>query len=401
MSKKWVLVVGIGRSATSVVAGMLDKMGVFMGENLIPANMSNAQGHWEDVQFRNLNLRFLNKEIPEDYYIQELDKLLRERPQNKTNGIKAPSLCNCLDYYIDLLGAENVKIVYCKRNEQDIYRSIRKWYGWSDAEASHLIEGRKRGLESTFNKYPLEILEIEFDDVINNIKKVATDLQIFIGSSIEEKEKAIRFAKRDLIENPSVFISVLNQGQIRPELANMLLVMSRSGLKIHVEYPNAKPEQTNRNDIIKRFLKTDYTHLLMLDSDIVPKKNPLEMIKCGKPIINVAAPQWHEDDLYFVAMDKVEDGWKQLPIDRRRSLQEVDATGNASMIIQRKVLENVEPPWFEFGWDSYGRHSEGMEFRFCDKARRAGYSIWVHFDYLASHFKELDLVKVLKRIIKK
>ncbi|MFW6173710.1 MAG: RNA ligase family protein, partial [Elusimicrobiota bacterium] len=225
-----------------------------------------------------------------------------------------------------------------------------------------------------------------------------TDIQLFVGSSVEDKEKALRFAKRDLPEKPSVFVSVLNQGWIRPEIANMLLLMSRSGLKIRYEYPNAKPEQTNRNDIIKRFLETDYEYLLMLDADIVPQKNPLEMIKCGKDVINVAAPQWHEDDLYWVAMDKVDGGWKPLPVRRRRSLQEVDATGNACMIIRRDVLENIDPPWFDFDYDEYGKHLNGMEFRFCEKVKEAGYSIWVHFDYMASHFKELDLVKVLKRI---
>ena len=118
--------------------------------------------------------------------------------------------------------------------------------------------------------------------------------------------------------NPRVWVSILNQGRIRPELSNVLLRMRDDGRYVlHIEYPNARPEMSNRNQLVDRYLENGFELLLMIDADVVPRSNPLDLVGLDKDIINFAAPQWREGDLYWVAMDKVEGGWKPLPPERR------------------------------------------------------------------------------------
>ena len=67
------------------------------------------------------------------------------------------------------------------------------------------------------------------------------------------------------MKNKCIQISVLNQGNVRLEIADMLLKLSRQEkYKINIEYPTKKPISYNRNDICKRFLETDYDYLLMI-----------------------------------------------------------------------------------------------------------------------------------------
>ena len=50
-----VIVLGVHRSGTSMLAGVLHKLGVNMGETMIGPDASNPYGHWEDAQASAIN----------------------------------------------------------------------------------------------------------------------------------------------------------------------------------------------------------------------------------------------------------------------------------------------------------------------------------------------------------
>ncbi|NCN41074.1 glycosyltransferase family 2 protein [bacterium] len=197
---------------------------------------------------------------------------------------------------------------------------------------------------------------------------------------------------------PSVYIAVLNQGEVAVDLANNLLVMvSHADVSFKITWPNHKPTSNNRNKIVKAFLETDYHYLLMIDDDVVPPPNLLDLIKLGKDIVAAPCPQWHENDIYWVVMDYVpeEEGYRQVGVDRRSGLEEVDAVGTGCILIKRKVLENIKAP-FERKWDEDGIQALGHDFYFCQKAKEKGFEVYAHFDYPCRHYKRLDLIKVIE-----
>jgi len=74
-----VIVLGSGRSGTSMVAGALAASGYFMGERLLPPNESNPKGYFEDSRVNALNERILESVLPRrPPLIGNL--LFRERP---------------------------------------------------------------------------------------------------------------------------------------------------------------------------------------------------------------------------------------------------------------------------------------------------------------------------------
>ncbi len=58
--KRLVVVIGVQRSGTSVLTKGLETLGLSLGETLIPANIYNEKGYWEDSDFHALNLDMLN-----------------------------------------------------------------------------------------------------------------------------------------------------------------------------------------------------------------------------------------------------------------------------------------------------------------------------------------------------
>lgn len=68
-------------------------------------------------------------------------------------------------------------------------------------------------------------------------------------------------------------------------------------------------------------------------------------------------------------------------------LVEVQATGAAFILIKRRVLETLEPPWFE-GKDARGF---GEDFAFCRKARAAGFKVYVDRSVIVTHYPRFPL----------
>jgi hypothetical protein len=58
------IVLGAGRSGTSLLAGLFQKAGYFSGENLWPGTVSNPLGYFEDVEVNKINEDLLDKVVP-------------------------------------------------------------------------------------------------------------------------------------------------------------------------------------------------------------------------------------------------------------------------------------------------------------------------------------------------
>src|SRR5215471_14327363 len=55
MSPRNCLILGSGRSGTSMLAGSLRSAGYYMGEHLIPADAANPKGYFEDDEINDIN----------------------------------------------------------------------------------------------------------------------------------------------------------------------------------------------------------------------------------------------------------------------------------------------------------------------------------------------------------
>src|SRR3990167_4431146 len=128
-----------------------------------------------------------------------------------------------------------------------------------------------------------------------------------------------------LFSKPKVFIAILHQGYIRPELASMVGIMKGDmRAEVSVLYSNQKPSENNRNFTAKLALEKGFDYFITIDHDVVPLKNPIDLVLMRLDVVGFAYPQWNMSDpkfpIYFVGMDKAPDGYKQHKI--KEGLQE-------------------------------------------------------------------------------
>lgn len=209
-----------------------------------------------------------------------------------------------------------------------------------------------------------------------------------------------------------IWVSILNQGEIRPELSELVSRMRQHPLhQVHVEYPSLKPIAHNRNSIVKRVLASDADFLLMIDDDITPSRNPLDLVTLDKDILGLPCYSWNpsvnpESPLYLVIMEYVGEKQAHRPALMRNDAgltrltakgKPIDAVGTGAILIARRVLEQVTAP-FERFWDEDGIQQMGLDFAFCLKARQLGFEVWTHMDYLCGHWVTLNLWDVQKII---
>lgn len=201
------------------------------------------------------------------------------------------------------------------------------------------------------------------------------------------------------LQKHKVYFALLNNGPIRREMSSTVIpAMQRTkGVELIWENPGrtwANPISSNRNMIVKRFLETDCTHLLMIDDDVVPLHNPCEMAfidrdVVGSPALVRSAGQMLNWTAYVphsagngysaVDLDSVDDMFDVL---------EVSVVGTGCILVKREVLENVKEP-FHSEFDEDGIQTYGTDFAFCRRATDAGYKVYTTTHRRCEHFKQI------------
>ena len=189
-----------------------------------------------------------------------------------------------------------------------------------------------------------------------------------------------------------VYLSILNTGWIHHELTIKLpRWLTETTHEVYFESSNDRPIKNNRNKIVKRFLASDYDYLLQIDNDNIPARNPLELVDLGLDI--VSCPVWIYQHKLVLNIYKLDPSDEMLiPVDptKEKGLIEIDATGTGVLLTSRRVLEALKAP-FERKYDEDGIEELGQDLYFSRKAKDAGFRIFSHLDYIAKHYKEIDL----------
>jgi hypothetical protein len=160
-----VLVLGSGRCGTSIVAGVLHKLGVPMGERLMPSSPSNIHGHFEDLDFHTINKQYVDHEISLRVFVECLHTLMISRAKTfDLWGLKDPRVCDVLPIYLTALQFTRVRltVIRCVRAQEDTALS------WSRAErcslhvAEDIVRTREESLDDLLRGY--EPLEMRFEE---------------------------------------------------------------------------------------------------------------------------------------------------------------------------------------------------------------------------------------------
>ena len=173
----------------------------------------------------------------------------------------------------------------------------------------------------------------------------------------------------------------VDEGQILPGIVI-------SSAELH--WSTAGPAQA-RNEIVEEFLKTDATHLWMIDSDIQPPKR-LDLLSIARDMnVKVLSGVYYGySDMggirsYPCIYNKAGAlSWSSIAAvpEGLPNLRHYDASGAGCLLVHREVLEGIKYPWFEYGITEGGALI-GEAFMFFNKT----HGVTVLTTYLCEHFK--------------
>jgi hypothetical protein len=156
-----------------------------------------------------------------------------------------------------------------------------------------------------------------------------------------------------------------------------------------------------KSRIVQWFLlKTNASHLIILDDDVIPPTNFLSLAERGVEIVAGAVPLFgaHSARVPFDAVYRRNAAGTYIPVEAGLTgMHEVDAVGGASICIARHVLVDVRPAFTDV-YDEDGRAVISEDFHFCQLAKAKGYKIWADFDVRCEHVKQMPLSDMAMRV---
>lgn len=138
---------------------------------------------------------------------------------------------------------------------------------------------------------------------------------------------------------PGVFIAIPAYGDIKPACAGSLMRLvryfTRAGVSLNWQFLGAPDVAQVRNVLAFNFLKTDYSHLLFIDSDIgFQPKTVQRMHASGEDFIGCVYPRRSEAGGFVIWLD----GEK---LAARGDSAYISGVGMGLCLISRKVFETL------------------------------------------------------------
>lgn len=211
-----------------------------------------------------------------------------------------------------------------------------------------------------------------------------------------------------------------------------------------------------RNVLVRAFLEGKCDYLLMIDADVDPHRDILNLIEYDKQIMSGNVFCWINGELMpsiwqraeceqcrnlkiFMQEGKVHDasqyrikgemlerwnpfGQMYVPFAHRegmvenvkcrckgtgldpfvfrtiqkmgKEIQKVDSVGSACLLIRRDVFDIIPFPWFRFLYRDSGEILVTEDHYFCWKAHECGLDVWAHPLMYGSHYKTVDLLQL-------
>ena len=159
-------------------------------------------------------------------------------------------------------------------------------------------------------------------------------------------------------------------------------------------YPtvNVQPVDNARNDIVAKFLESDCTHLLFIDSDTVPPLDALHrLLNHDKPIISALTPIIELDEklgTYYRKWNCVDENDKHMvPNTGTRMCK---GCGSSCILIQREVFSKMKIPYYRFQYkDDNGKDIlVGEDIYFIINALSLGIKTYADTSIICQHYKQ-------------
>lgn len=171
-----VLVVGTGRSGTSVVARLLQEdLGIDMGGPGNTERESNPGGDYEAQEFKRLDHQLRRGRITRTRFVGEVRRAGARR--TPPWGAKHPANAVHLDAWLEAF--PEAVVVWAQRDHADTVASWRRWYGTDPDVAWRVVRRRHRAIGEALKGWSGPRLVLDLTEKVQE-EALAALLQVFL-----------------------------------------------------------------------------------------------------------------------------------------------------------------------------------------------------------------------------
>jgi len=196
--------------------------------------------------------------------------------------------------------------------------------------------------------------------------------------------------------DPGVHIAIPNyRGVVVQRLAGWLFTQEcKPGETLALDMYGSQPVDACRNTLVQHFLQgSNLEWMIMIDDDIVPWPALLGMKDLGLPIVSGLTYTRKNGIPIACAAMRRKGNWTEMGgiSENQDKPVEVVGVGAGALMIHRSVFEKIKPPWFKFTYKDNGTAAQGEDFYFSQKARKAGYKLYVDTKCPCGHVHLADI----------
>ena len=160
-------------------------------------------------------------------------------------------------------------------------------------------------------------------------------------------------------------------------LTELVKLNTMNGIDTHVAMDASTILLTQRERLATEARNIGAEYMLWLDSDMVfPPTTAMRLMAHNEPVV-AANYVRRQLPAKGVAYETIGDWENPLPFEARPDLVDVEGIGMGCILVKTSILDEIERPWFEFGWTPSNNDWLGEDMIFCQKMAQAGYTIKV------------------------
>lgn len=145
-----------------------------------------------------------------------------------------------------------------------------------------------------------------------------------------------------------------------------------------VQYYGSSILPFSRQILAQFLVDMGFSHGLFIDSDMrFPKDTLLRLVKHEHPIVGINAMTRRAP---YRCTAQVDPGVPLVTTPESTGLQRVSRIGFGLTWVAAEIFEKIERPWFGLEWIPEKMVFRGEDYWFCERAKAAGYDIWVDHD---------------------
>lgn len=186
-------------------------------------------------------------------------------------------------------------------------------------------------------------------------------------------------------KNPRLTIGMCTGGTVRAETVRSLLSnmiqLAQNNLAANLLFQIGGYVDVNRNQIVEEALKVGTTHLMFIDNDMIfPDYGVAKLLQNNKDIVggnynSRLSPTSKEISGPVTKMSVDGVPVTMLKQDFPTELFKCYAVGTGFMMINTKVFEKMDKPYFNAVIDKQNKHTT-EDIEFCRKAGELGFEVW-------------------------